>query len=463
MAGAAAQQAPERALRRTATVALVASVLEWYDFFIYGTAAALVFNEVFFPTASPLVGTLSAFAALGVGFIFRPVGGIVFGHFGDKIGRKKLLVVAILMMGLATTFIGLLPPFAVLGIWAPVLLVVFRCVQGLAVGGQWGGAALLVTESAPADRRGFYGAFVQVGVPAALIVSNVLFLSLSATLAPEQFAAWGWRVPFLLSFVLVFVGLWLQLRFEETPAFRQLREYREQSRTDEERREIEAARTSPILEVIREHPRQILQAAFLLTGNTAYFYVASVFVVGYVEQGLGFSSTAAIALGLVGNVVGVVTIFVAATVSDRIGRRKVLVFGTFLMVLSIFPTFFLLESGVYGLMLLGSGLSSLGLSTQYGPMAASFSEMFSTRVRYSGASLAYQLGAVLGGGFAPFVAIALLGATGTVYAVAAYLSVLGLLSIAAALTLRERTMTDGSLEPSRAEAVIRSAAVGEQE
>ncbi len=441
MASTAAQQAPEGALRKTATVALVASVLEWYDFFIYGTASALVFNEIFFPNADPLVGTLSAFAALGVGFIFRPVGGIVFGHFGDRIGRKKMLVTAILMMGLATTFIGLLPTYAAIGTLAPVLLVVLRCVQGLAVGGQWGGAALLVTESAPRGRRGYYGAFVQVGVPAALIVSNVLFLVLTAGLAPEQFAAWGWRVPFLLSFLLVFVGLWLQLRFEDTPAFRELKEYREQSRTDQERREIQEALTSPIMEVIRAYPRQILQAALLLTANTAYFYVAAVFVVGYVEQGLGFSGAAAVALGLVGNVTGVVTIFASAALSDRIGRKKVLLGGTILMVLSIFPVFFLLETGVYALMLLSSAISGIGLSVPYGPMAASFAEMFSTKVRYSGASLAYQLGAVLGGGFAPFVAGVLLAATGSVYTIAAYLFVLGLLSIAAAATLRDRNLS----------------------
>lgn len=438
MEGLASPQVPERAIKKIASVALAASVLEWYDFFIYGTASALIFGQIFFPDLDPLLGALSAFAALGVGFVFRPIGGIVFGHFGDKVGRKKMLVTAILMMGMATTLIGLLPSYAAIGVWAPLLLVVLRCVQGLAVGGQWGGAAVLVIESAPRTRRGFYGGFVQVGVPAAVILSNVLFLVIAASITPEEFAAWGWRIPFLLSFVLVLVGLYVQLRFEDTPAFRELQKYREASLDDEQRQEIQQARRSPIADVIKTYPKQILQAALLLTGNTAFFYVSTVFVISYTEQQLGFSDTATLGLALLGSAVGIVTIFVSAALSDRIGRKKVLVVGTIIMALSVFPAIALLETAVYGLMLLSSALSGVALSIPYGPMAAFFTEMFSTRVRYSGASLAYQLGAVLGGGFAPFVSAALLAATGTIYTVAAYLFVLGALSAIAAATVHDR-------------------------
>lgn len=436
MTAAAPQRAPEGAIRKVAAVAFSASLLEWYDFFIYGTASALVFGQVFFPQLDPLTGTLSAFAALGVGFIFRPVGGIVFGHFGDRVGRKKLLVIAIVAMGTATTLIGLLPTYAVAGIWAPILLIVLRCVQGLAVGGQWGGAALLVIESSPPRRRGFYGGFVQLGVPAAVIVSNVLFLVLTALLAPEQFITWGWRVPFLISVALVGVGLYVQLRFEDTPAFRQLREHREQSVGDEEREAIVRARRSPIIQVIRDHPWQIVQAALLLTANTAFFYVTIVFFVSYTEQQLGFSETASLLLAIVGSVAAFIAIPISAAASDRFGRKKILVAGTVLMALAVFPCFLLLESGIYGLMIVSAALSGVALGVPYGPMAAFFTEAFSTQVRYSGASLAYQLGSVLGGGFAPFVATALLAATGSVYPVAVYLLALGILSVVAAFTVR---------------------------
>ena len=441
MSGHAPQQAPENAIRTVAAVALAASVLEWYDFFIYGTASALVFGKVFFPQLDPLVGTLSAFAALGVGFVFRPIGGIVFGHYGDQLGRKKLLVIAIVTMGTATTLIGLLPSYAVIEVWAPVLLIVLRCVQGLAVGGQWGGAAVLVIESAPPGRRGYYGGYVQLGVPAAVIVSNVLFLLLAATLAPGQFATWGWRIPFLLSFVLVVIGLFVQLRFEDTPAFRALREHHDQSQDGEQHTEMVQPGRWPILDVIRTYPKQIVQAALLLTANNAFYYVTIVFFVAYTRQELGYSQTPALALSLMGSATAIISIPISAALSDRIGRKKVLVAGTTLMAVCVFPCFLLLETRVYGLMLLSLALSGVALGFPYGPMAAFFTEAFSTRVRYSGASLAYQLGAVLGGGFAPFISTALLAGFGTVYAVAWYLLVLGILSAVAATTLRETAVS----------------------
>ena len=352
-------------------------------------------------------------------------------------------------MGLATTLIGLLPSYAVAGMWAPALLIVLRCVQGLAVGGQWGGAALLVVESAPPARRGYYGGYVQLGVPAAVIVSNVLVLLLTAALTPEQFASWGWRVPFLLSFVLVLIGLYVQLRFEDTPAFRELREHRDQNIPDEQHTELVQPGRWPILDVLRTYPKQILQAALLLTANTAFYYVTIVFFVAYTRQELGFSATAALMLSLVGSVFSIISIPMSAALSDRIGRKKVLIAGTTFMAVAVFPCFLLLETRVYGLMLLALALSGVALGYPYGPMAAFFTELFSTRVRYSGASLAYQLGAVFGGGFAPFISTALLAGFGTVYAVAVYLFTLGVLSAVAALTVRETApMIRGKTMPS---------------
>lgn len=435
---------PERTLRRIAVAALSASTLEWYDFYIYGTAAALVFNEVFFPTASTVVGTLATFATFGVGFLFRPVGGLVFGHFGDRLGRKKLLVIAMVMMGLATTLIGLLPSYATIGAAAPVLLVLLRCVQGIAIGGQYGGAVLLVTENAPAHRRGFYGSFAQIGPSAAVILSNVVFLALVAALPADDFTAWGWRVPFLLSVLVIGLGLYVQLRLEDTPDFKALEE-RSSGPAGPSASGAAPRRRSPVLEVLRTHPRQVLQAGGMILVIQVYYYILIVYVVSYLT-GQGVPRSQVLTAVLVSSALTVAAIPFSAALSDRIGRKRVLVPAAIATVVSVVPFFALVDSTDVAAFVAGSLVAGVVLGALYGPMAAFFTEMFSTGVRYSGASLGYQLGAVVGGGFTPLIATALVAWTGSLYSVAAFVVLAGLLTLWAIITTTETYRTPAATD-----------------
>jgi metabolite-proton symporter len=425
-------------LRRVAGAALSASTLEWYDFYIYGTAAALVFNTVFFPSVSPVLGTLAAFATFGVGFLFRPVGGIVFGHFGDRMGRKKLLVVAMVMMGVATTLIGLLPTYGTIGAAAPILLVVLRCVQGLAIGGQYGGAMLLVTENAPAHKRGFYGSFAQMGPSLAVILSNVVFLVLIAVLPAEAFAAWGWRIPFLLSVLVIGLGLYVQLKLEDTPDFRALQEGAPAAGA------AKPARTrSPLVEALRTHPLQILQSGGMILVIQVYYYILIVFMVSYVGT-LGVARSTILTIILISSAATVLTIPLFAALSDRIGRKRVLVPSAVATLLSAFPFFWLMETAAVPGMLAGALIAGVVLGGLYGPMAAFFTEMFSTGVRYSGASVGYQLGAVIGGGFAPLIAASLLAWSGSINAVAAFVAVAAVLTLVSIATTKEHYRPAGA-------------------
>ncbi|CAN5131239.1 hypothetical protein BH18ACT10_BH18ACT10_18670 [soil metagenome] len=308
-------------IRRVAIASLVGTALEWYDYFLYGTAAALIFNEIFFPESDPLIGTLLAFATFGVGFGTRPIGGLVFGHYGDKIGRKAMLVITLLIMGIATCAIGLMPTYNQIGIWAPILLVVLRLVQGFGVGGEWGGAVLMAVEHAPEGRRGYYGSWPQMGVPAGLVISTVVF-ALFELLPEEQFLAWGWRVPFLLSFVLVLVGLYVRLRLAESPAFQEVEETHTEA-------------SMPVLEVFRTYPRNILLAMGARLGDNVLFYIFSVFVLTYVVDELGMSESVA----LIGVSIGAALEFIAipffGALSDRIGRRPVYWWRAFLHTLRV--------------------------------------------------------------------------------------------------------------------------------
>ncbi|MEU7810902.1 MFS transporter [Pseudonocardia sp. NPDC049154] len=418
-------------LRRVAGAALSASTLEWYDFYIYGTAAALVFNTVFFPSVSPVLGTLAAFATFGVGFLFRPVGGIVFGHFGDRMGRKKLLVVAMVMMGVATTLIGLLPTYGTIGAAAPILLVLLRCVQGLAIGGQYGGAMLLVTENAPAHKRGFYGSFAQMGPSLAVILSNVVFLVLIAVLPAEAFAAWGWRVPFLLSVIVIGLGLYVQLKLEDTPDFRALQDSAPTAGAAAPTR-----KRSPLIEALRTHPLQILQSGGMILVIQVYYYILIVFMVSYVGT-LGVARSTILTIILISSAATVLTIPLFAALSDRIGRKKVLVPAAIATLLSAFPFFWLMQTATVPGMLVGALIAGVVLGGLYGPMAAFFTEMFSTGVRYSGASVGYQLGAVIGGGFAPLIAASLLAWSGTINAVAGFVALAAVLTLVSIVTTKE--------------------------
>ncbi len=438
-----------------AVIALLGTSIEWYDFFIYGTAAALVFPTLFFPeNLPPLVGLMAAFSTFAVGFIARPLGGILFGHFGDRMGRKKTLVIALIMMGVATTFIGLLPPYATLGVLAPLALIVLRFVQGLAIGGQWGGAMLLVTEMAPMRKRGYYGSFAQAGAPVGVILANLIFLFVSVNLPQDDFMAWGWRVPFIISIVMIPLALYVQLRLEETPAFRQLQELKVQREGNllreksaesglsiaQVKAQLDAEHhPSPVLEALKAYPKEIALAAGAFLAVQVTFYILIAFIVAYGASpgGLNLSRDMMLAAVLVGAVFMLVAIFVSGAVSDRYGRRGIFLAGAALLGVWGFFIFPLVETGSFLWIVVAISVGQIFVAMMYGPQAAFFAELFSTKVRYSGASLGYQIGAILGGAFAPMIATALLAEFGNTLPISIYIALACLITIASVLALQE--------------------------
>ncbi len=459
-ASTGAPLAPERSIMKVALTSLTGSSIEWYDFFIYGTAAALVFPTLFFAAdMPPLVAQLASFATFAVAFIARPIGGAIFGHFGDKAGRKKALVTALLMMGIATTLIGLLPPYTVLGWGAPLILILLRFVQGLAVGGQWGGAVLLATESAPTNKRGFYGSFAQVGVPVGVILANLIFLLITAIVSPEFFQAYGWRIPFLLSIFLIALALWIQLRLEDTPAFRHLQEAKERreeemvQRTAQERgisveevrREIAAERQgSPVIEAFKTYPKQIALAAGAFVAINANFYIFITFIIAYGTNPavLGLSQSTMLAAVLIASVFQIPALLFFSAVSDRFGRRGIYMAGAALLGLWSFAFFPLVNTGSFVLIMVALLVGQIFLSMMYGPQAAFYSEIFSTKVRYSGASLGYQIGSIFGGALAPIIATALLARFGGSFAISVYMAALCAVTLVSVLLLTETYQTD---------------------
>ncbi|GAA3565387.1 MFS transporter [Amycolatopsis ultiminotia] len=403
-----------------ALASAVGTTIEWYDYFIYSTATALVFNKLFFPSLSPAAGTLAGFATLGVGFVARPLGGIIWGHFGDRVGRKAMLVASLLLMGLATAGVGVLPTFEQAGVAAPVLLVVLRVLQGISAGGEWGGAALMAVEHAPEGSRGRYGSFSQIGVPAGLILAQLVFFAVNSSLAPDTFRSWGWRVPFLISLVLVGVGLVIRLRVEESPVFARLRSNDTRSRL-------------PIVEVLRARPWQVVTAAVSFIANTAIGYIFFAYLLSYGTAVLKLSSTTMLVVVIVGSVVWLVSIVAAATWSDTAGRKPVYLAGSVLLVVWSIPFFLLVDTRQPWLLVVAVVVLNVGLGATYGPQSALFAELFEPRFRYSGSSFAYAVGAVLGGGFAPLIATALQSATGTSLSVALYMVGVGVLSLLAVL------------------------------
>jgi MFS transporter, MHS family, shikimate and dehydroshikimate transport protein len=394
------QEGETQSLRQVIAASFIGTTIEWYDFFLYGSAAALVFGQLFFPYADPLVGTLAAFGIYGVGFVARPVGGIIFGHYGDRVGRKTMLVISLMMMGIATVLIGLLPTSYTIGIWAPVLLVVLRMFQGLGVGGEWGGAVLLAVEHSPPERRGFYGSWPQMGVPAGLLLGNVALLPFASLLPQEQFLAWGWRVPFLASIILIGVGLYVRLKIMESPAFRQVQESETQAEM-------------PIVDVVRYYPRNVILAMGMRIAENGIFYVLTVFVLDYVTRELGLPRSTALLGVIIAAAVGLFTTPFFGWLSDRYGRRPVYMFGAVFSLIFAFPFFILLDTKTSVLIWLAVVLGiALGHDPMYGPQAAYFSELFGTRLRYSGASLGYQLASIVGGGISPLIATSLLALGG---------------------------------------------------
>jgi metabolite-proton symporter len=409
-------------IRLVALASLIGTTIEWYDFYLYGTAAALVFNRLYFPTVDPFTGTLAAFATYSVGFAARPIGGIVIGHFGDRVGRKSMLILTLTVTGLATFCIGLLPTYAQIGPWAAVGLVLLRLAQGFGVGGEWGGAVLMAVEHAPPNRRGFYGSWPQTGVPAGLVMATAAF-AIASRLPEDQFLAWGWRVPFLLSILLVVFGLVIRLRLDETPAFARVKA-------------TGAASRRPIVEVLTTHPKQVLLAMGVRMAENGGFYIYTVFMLVYGTQKVGLPRETILNAVLVGAACLLPALLAAGALSDRLGRRPVYLFGACVTAAFAFPLFALCDTGSPLLVTLALVIALVfGQAPMYGPQAAFLSELFGARVRYSGASLGSQLASVVAGGLSPFIATALLPSGRA--ALALYLIAMAAVTIAAVLLASE--------------------------
>jgi MFS family permease len=410
------REAPDTtATRKAAAASAVGTTLEFYDFLIYGTASAVVFNKLFFPSAEPVVGALLAFATLGAGFLTRPIGGVVLGHFGDRLGRKNMLVLTVIATGLCTAAIGILPTYASVGVLAPVLLVALRLVQGFFVGGEQGGAVTLAVEHAPRERRGWYGAWAFLGAPGGHLLSTGVFAAVVA-LSGDQLLTWGWRVPFLLSLVLLAVGLYIRLRVAESPEFTKVRDHHEQARR-------------PVTETLREHWRPVLRLIGINLGLNGFLGIPTVFVLSYGTEHVGVSRTVVLVAAMAATVVEIIAILVFAKLSDEIGREPVMRWGALAMVAFAFPLFWLMDSGDGLLIFTAIAVAFTATSAVYGPLAAFSAERFATTIRYTGVSLGYQTGAVLGGGLSPFIATALLDlAGGRPWSVSLYLAAGALLT-----------------------------------
>lgn len=396
-------------IKKVAVASLIGTSIEWYDFFLYGTAAVLIFNELFFPTFDPVTGKLAALGTYAVGFAARPIGGIVCGHFGDRIGRRSMLVITLLTMGIATFLIGLLPTYGQVGIWAPILLVLLRIAQGFGLGGEWGGAVLMAVEHSPGGKRGFYGSFPQIGLPIGLLLSTFIFGMISR-LPDAALFDWGWRISFLISIVMVGVGLYIRLSVEEPPEFKKIK----QTSTESKR---------PILEALRRHPKNVLLVMGARILENGVFYLFSVFVLDYATHStIGFSRSMALYAVSAAALIQIFTIPTFGVMSDRLGRRPIYMFGAVFTGLIAFPFFWLIDTSSSVLLFLSLVLAlSVGHAAMYAPQASFFSELFGTRVRYSGLSVGYQLASVLAGGFSPIIATALFHQTESSWPIALYI------------------------------------------
>ncbi|MFI6322880.1 MFS transporter [Nonomuraea sp. NPDC050556] len=392
--------------RRVIVAGLIGTSLEWYDFFLYTTASTLVFGKLFFPTFDPLNATLLALAANAVAFVARPLGGVVFGHFGDRAGRKTVLVVTLLIMGGATFLIGLLPGYDTIGVAAPVLLVTLRFVQGLGLGGEWGGAVIMSIEHGSPERRGFNASWPQVGVPAGYVLATALLTLLNAVLPDTAFLAWGWRIPFLLSGALVLVGLWVRLRITESPLFEQ----------------VDKAKM-PLVEVLRRHPRALLSAFTARIGVDVAFYTFTVYLFVYIDKTLHLERSVGLTALLIGSALQLALIPLFGALSDRIGRRAVYLGGVVGAAVWVFVFFPLLDTKSFPLIALATVVALVTHAAMYGPQAAFIAELFSTRLRYSGASMGYQVAGIFGGALAPIIALKLLDIFHSTLAVSLYVLV----------------------------------------
>jgi MFS transporter, MHS family, shikimate and dehydroshikimate transport protein len=412
------------ALWKVVWSSVLGSTLEWYDFLVYGTAAALLFNKLFFPSFSPAVGTIAAFGSYAAGFVARPLGGAIFGHFGDRIGRKAMLSVTILIMGLGTFLIGCLPTYRQIGIAAPLLLIALRILQGIGIGGEWGGAVLMVIESVPNERRGYYGSLVQLGYPLGVISSTGVF-ALASKLPEADFLTWGWRLPFLLSAILVGIGLFIRLRLAETPVFRQVRAGQDVAKI-------------PLFEILTKHRRTFLLAVGLKVSEIAYASVATVFSITYVTGHLGMTRGVVLNGILLAAVIEMFTIPAFGWLSDLFGRKPLFIAGCLFSILFAFPMFWLFQTRNPVVIAITIAVAvSFAQGIMFGPEATWVAELFAARLRYSGASLGFQIGAALSGGLTPLIASALLLWTGATWSISLYLIAIAVVTLAATLAAPE--------------------------
>ena len=418
-------------MQKVALTALAGTSIEWYDFFLYGAAAALIFPTAFFGEATPSTALILSLLTFAAGFIARPIGGIIFGHYGDRVGRKKTLVIALILMGVSSTLIGLLPTYAMIGVTAPILLTSLRFAQGLAIGGQWGGAMLLVTESAPSDKRGYYGAFAQAGAPVGVILANLAFIITSSLVSEESFYSWGWRIPFLASAILIGISMYIQLNLEDTKAFKELQAMREVHEDNNQ-----AAQRSPILEAIKKYPKRIALAAGAFLSIQVTFYILIAFLLAYGVSSAEISRDDMLAAVLIASAIMVPCQFIFSSYSDRHGRKGIFMAGAIFTGLWAFAIFPLVDTGDFWLIVLAITMGLIFVGMMYGPQAAFFTELFSTEVRYSGATLGYQFGAILGGAFAPTIAAFLWNNYG-IFWVSVYIAFASLLTLFSVMALTE--------------------------
>ncbi|MBV9736111.1 MAG: MHS family MFS transporter [Acidisphaera sp.] len=420
-------------LQRAVVASTVGTTIEWYDFFLYSTVTGLVFAKLYFPNSDPLVGTLQAFLVYAVGFVARPIGAAIFGHYGDRIGRKSTLIATLLLMGFATFLVALVPTYASIGIWGAILLTLLRFIQGVGVGGEWGGSVLMSMEWARGSHhRGFIASWPQFGVPSGLFLANLAVLAFSG-MSPDAFLSWGWRIPFLLSIILVGVGLWIRLGILETPVFRKLEAQERLAR-------------APMAEVLRVHPKEILLSAFARMSEQAPFYIFTAFVFAYGTGTLKVSQQLLLISVLAAAVVSFFTIPIAGHLSDRFGRKRVYMAGALLTAVYGFVFFALLNTLVPGLIFLAIVLSLIPHDIQYGPQAALIAESFTPRLRYSGASVGYQLASIIAGGPAPLIAAWLFARTHSGYSIAWFILACGVITLIATSMMTDYTNKDISEE-----------------
>ncbi|MGP9488010.1 MFS transporter [Arthrobacter sp. MYb211] len=413
--------------RRVLAGTLVGTTIEWYDFFIFAQLTATLLTPLFLEPlgeSNPALAQILSFAMIGISFFFRPLGAVVAGHLGDRYGRKKILVLTLILMGVATSLIGVLPTYAAIGIGAPILLVLLRVIQGFSAGGEWGGAALMAVEHAPNARRGYFGAFPQIGVPIGMILATGLLFILRVSMTPEQFQSWGWRIPFLLSVVLILVGYMIRRAVEESPVFKAMAQRK-------------ASEHTPLRELMSTNLKQVLQAALIFVSNNAAGYLVIAFFISYTTKVLGMELAPILLATTIGSVGWLIFTLVGGWLSDRIGRRNTFVIGYGIVFVWMIPMFMLVDTANIVLYTIGIFVLTIGLGLSYGPQSAMYAEMFPARIRYSGISIGYALGSILGGAFAATVAQILLTATGWSGSIAVYIMVLTVISAGAVLWVGE--------------------------